>query len=109
MVANRCKDLLRKHRRASAWLAELGRRVPAVGEEPGSATEEATRRQSSIEGLLGRLPSRQAEVLRLRVYGELPFEAVAQVIGCSVPTVKSRFRYGVQKLRRALKRQGGER
>jgi RNA polymerase sigma-70 factor (ECF subfamily) len=48
-------------------------------------------------------------VIRLRIYGDLPFEAVAQSLGCAVPTVKSRFRYGIQKLRRILEREGGER
>jgi DNA-directed RNA polymerase specialized sigma24 family protein len=34
---------------------------------------------------------------------------VARSVGCSVPTVKSRFRYGIQKLRKLIERQGGAR
>ena len=100
MVANRATDLLRKRKRAAGPLEDL-----AI--EPASA--DRPQHQRSIEKLLARLPSRQAEVIRLRVYGELPFEAVARSMGCSVPTVKSRFRYGIQKLRKVLEREGGER
>jgi RNA polymerase sigma-70 factor, ECF subfamily len=101
MVANRCIDLQRKRRRAAGPLEE------AVAEPSAGPVE--NNRQREIEAWLGRLPSRQAEVIRLRVYADLPFDAVAQSLGCSVPTVKSRFRYGIQKLRRILKREGGER
>jgi DNA-directed RNA polymerase specialized sigma24 family protein len=46
-------------------------------------------------------------VIRLRFYGDLPFDAVARSVGCSVPTVKSRFRYGIQKIRKLLDREAG--
>jgi RNA polymerase sigma-70 factor (ECF subfamily) len=104
MVSNRCTDLLRKRKYAAGPLEDLAREPAAE-----TAVGRDSQRQRWIEGLLTRLPSRQAEVIRLRVYGELPFDAVAQSLGCSVPTVKSRFRYGIQKLRKALQRAGGER
>jgi RNA polymerase sigma-70 factor, ECF subfamily len=97
MVANRATDLLRK-RKYMAWTGTPP--VPAPAEDDP---------QPSLEGLLNRLPGRQAAVIRLRIYGELPFDAVARSIGCSVPTVKSRFRYGIQKLRKLLEREGGAR
>jgi RNA polymerase sigma-70 factor (ECF subfamily) len=103
MVANRCTDVARRRKRAAAPLEGVEIAAPE-----GVAAEAATG-QRRIDGLLDRLPVRQADVIRLRVYGELPFEAIAQAAGCSVPTVKSRFRYGIQKLRRILKRPGGER
>jgi RNA polymerase sigma-70 factor, ECF subfamily len=98
MVANRCTDVLRKRRRSADIPAEVC----------ATETEDSASRLRRMEALLSRLPSRQAEAIRLRIFGELPFEAVAQAAGCSVPTVKSRFRYGIQKLRKALKRAGGE-
>ncbi len=109
MVANRCTDTLRKRRREAEALgvANSERRAesaPAVDESLQSRLGFAR-----IDDLLGGLPKRQAEVIRLRVHGDLPFEDVARAVGCSVPTVKSRFRYGIQKLRRVIKRQGGER
>jgi RNA polymerase sigma-70 factor, ECF subfamily len=98
MTANRSADVLRRRKRAG----------PPSQDQPGGPAGDPERLRL-VEAVLGRLPSRQAEVIRLRVYGELPFESVAAAMGCSVPTVKSRFRYGIQKLRRILKRQGGAR
>jgi RNA polymerase sigma-70 factor (ECF subfamily) len=59
--------------------------------------------------LLGGIPSREAEVIRLRAHSELSFAEIAIVVGASVPTVKSRFRYGLDKLRRTLRAKGGTR
>ena len=99
MVANRSTDVLRRRKRAPGPLEDTVPEIAAVPAQP-----DAGRR---AEALLAELPSAQAEAIRLRVYGELPFEAVARIAGCSVPTVKSRFRYGIEKLRRILERQGG--
>jgi RNA polymerase sigma-70 factor (ECF subfamily) len=57
--------------------------------------------------LLGQIPEREAEVIRLRAWSELSFAEVAVAVGAAVPTVKSRFRYGIEKLRRLLTLQGG--
>jgi RNA polymerase sigma-70 factor (ECF subfamily) len=94
MVANRATDLLRKRKRSEP----LSERAAAPAEP-----------EHWIEGLLDRLPAAQAEVIRLRVYGELPFDDVARSVGCPVPTVKSRFRYGLEKLRDLMGPSGGER
>jgi len=102
MVANRSTDVLRQ--RVGHALAS----PPAVGCAVASPADAADRQQW-IETLLARLPARQAAVIRLRIYGELPFDAVARSVGCSVPTVKSRFRYGIQKIRKLLDREAGAR
>ena len=56
--------------------------------------------------LLEGIPEREAEVIRLRTFSDLSFAEVAAVVGASVPTIKSRFRYGIEKLRRVLCPQG---
>jgi RNA polymerase sigma-70 factor (ECF subfamily) len=99
MVANRATDLLRKRKR----FTEAPHGTANVSERT------APEREFWIKALLDRLPPPQAEVIRLRFYGELPFDDVARSVGCSVPTVKSRFRYGLEKLRTLLERSGGER
>jgi len=102
MVANRSTDLLRKRvGHAEVCPTQVGR---AVGRPADSAEH-----QEWVETLLARLPARQAAVIRLLIYGELPFDAVARSVGCSVPTVKSRFRYGIQKIRKLLDREAGGR
>jgi RNA polymerase sigma-70 factor (ECF subfamily) len=97
MVANRSTDLLRKRNRQE----KLQSGFTAAAAEAGGDN------QQQIETMLEKLPARQAAVIRLRIYGELSFDAVARSTGYSVPTVKSRFRYGIQKLRRMREREGG--
>jgi RNA polymerase sigma-70 factor (ECF subfamily) len=59
--------------------------------------------------LLEGIPEREAEVVRLRAYSDLSFAEIASAVGSSVPTVKSRFRYGIGKLRRLFRELGGRR
>jgi RNA polymerase sigma-70 factor, ECF subfamily len=89
MVANRCTDLLRQRRRAGQ----------AAAADAVRAAEPETNRLDEVEALLRHLPRRQAEAIRLRVFGGLPFQSIAEAVGVSLPTIKSRFRYGVEKLR----------
>jgi RNA polymerase sigma-70 factor (ECF subfamily) len=93
MVANRCTDMLRKRQRAE--------RRGAVAAAP----EPQPDRLREIEGLLTQLPRRQAEAIRLRIFGGLPFKTIAEAAGVSLPTIKSRFRYGVERLRGILSRE----
>ncbi|MCD8035312.1 MAG: hypothetical protein LUF83_13615 [Alistipes sp.] len=56
-----------------------------------------------IDSLLGSLPPEQADVIRLHTFGSLRFTEIAEVLDCPVTTVKSRFRYGIDKLKNVLK------
>lgn len=100
MAANACTDFLRRRRAAPPISIEeldgdaLTERSPGAAEAV-AALEEVRR----IEATLGRLPGRQAEVIRLRVFDELSLAEVARMLGCSLPTVKSRLRYGLARLR----------
>jgi RNA polymerase sigma-70 factor (ECF subfamily) len=89
MVANRCTDLLRQRKRRGSAMD-----LPAP--------QPQANRLAEVEELLARLPRRQAEAIRLRVFAGLPFKTIAEAAGVSLPTIKSRFRYGVEKLRGIL-------
>lgn len=67
--------------------------------EPPTADEAATERARSA---LIRLPVEQREVIVLKVWHEMTFEAIGRLIGRSPNTVAGRYRYGLQKLRAAL-------
>jgi RNA polymerase sigma-70 factor (ECF subfamily) len=98
MVANRCTDVLRRQKRTAGGdtlLAGL------------AAPEPVLDRLGEIENLLTRLPKRQAETIRLRVFGGLTFRAISEAAGVSLPTIKSRFRYGVERLRGILTKEAG--
>jgi RNA polymerase sigma-70 factor (ECF subfamily) len=98
MVSNRCIDVLR------ARAQQKGN--PVAGEpqteEDASSPLDARERAESLRRLLQAIPQREAEVISLRAFSELSFAEIADALKSSVPTVKSRFRYGIDKLRRLL-------
>ena len=67
--------------------------VPPQQQEEGAA----------IEAALQRLPEAQREVLVLRIWGELTFAEIATALGASINTITSRYRYGLETLRRVMK------
>jgi len=56
-----------------------------------------------IAQLLMEIPEEQAEVIRLRIYSNNSFANVAEILSLPLPTVKSRFLYGLEKIRKAMK------
>ena len=56
-----------------------------------------------IAKLLVEIPEEQAEVIRLRIYGNNSFADIAEILSLPLPTVKSRFLYGLEKIRKAMK------
>jgi RNA polymerase sigma-70 factor (ECF subfamily) len=63
------------------------------------ADRQAARR---IDRAVAELPDDQREVFLMREVMEMPFAEIAAVVGASEPTVKSRMRYALEKLRAAL-------
>ena len=55
-----------------------------------------------LEQAIAALPDAQREVFLMREVAGLPFAEIAQVIGASEPTVKSRMRYALERLRSVL-------
>lgn len=51
---------------------------------------------------LQKLPVAQREVIILRIYEELKFHEIANILGLNLSTVKSRFRLGVGSLRKIM-------
>jgi RNA polymerase sigma-70 factor (ECF subfamily) len=99
MTANVCTDVLRRRGRARRF-ASHAKEVPPAGDGRNVADEASSNEDlQRIERLVARLPRRQAEVVRLRVWDGLRFEEIAEVLGCPAATVKSRFRYALVKLR----------
>lgn len=56
---------------------------------------------------LNQLPEIQRDVIILRFYGELKIREIAKITGVGIPTVKSRLKQGMDKLRRILELEGG--
>lgn len=101
-AANACTDLLRKRRHIDA--AEDARSAQEMAADRPDAAELAAAADElqRIKALLARIPDRQAEIIRLRCLDGLSFAEIAEVVGCRRSTAKSRFRYGLRKLREFL-------
>ncbi len=55
-----------------------------------------------LSGALAELPFEQREALMLHVHGQMTFQAIARARQISTNTAKSRYRYGIDKLRSIL-------
>lgn len=101
-VRSSALDLLRSHDRRAR--RETDDRVGVVrGDEPWFDTQIEQREQAdAMQTALSQLPSAQREVIVLKVWGELTFAQIAQALDESINTIASRYRYGVEALRRYL-------
>jgi len=79
----------------------VGEVVPSGGRAPEDAAGDAELRPRLLRAI-GALPDDQREVFLLREYEGIPFAEIAGITGAPVPTVKSRMRYALEALRRAL-------
>lgn len=64
----------------------------------------ARERARLVTGALLALPAAQREVVVLRIYEDMTFRDIADVVGAPENTVTSRFRYAAEKLRASLER-----
>jgi RNA polymerase sigma-70 factor, ECF subfamily len=67
-----------------------------------AAPIEQDERRTAIESALRTLPANQAEVLVLRIWGELTFSQIAAALEVSENTAASRYRYALARLREQL-------
>ena len=67
-----------------------------VEPQTGSSIDplESFEQYEEVNELIGRLPEKQAEAVRLRFAGELKYNEMAQLMGCSLATAKNRVRKG---------------
>lgn len=73
--------------------------VENIYEEASPDQEEALQR---IQYLLSAIPAEQAEVIRLRFYADKSFQEISTWLNVPLPTVKSRFHYGLEKLKKSM-------
>lgn len=92
----------RERARAIEPLAGMPEPAEAVGERAAAIDE--------LGRAFAALPATYRDVLYLRYYEDLRPRAIAEQLGCSTPTVKTRLRRGLELLRQDLRqRLGGER
>ncbi len=89
------------------------RTIDRVAAEGGNAEKEVMGREiaSLVDQAVATLPVEQREVFLMREVMDMSFAEIAAQTGASEPTVKSRMRYALERLREALDglRDSGER
>lgn len=86
--------LIMRHRKKASTASDLSDLITrhAVDEVEQEETHRA------IWAALRRLPSQQSEVVVLKIWEELTFAEIAQILDASPSTVASRYRYALAKL-----------
>ena len=77
-------------------LSDADDEIPDTFKEDELDMEEIER----LNTLLEKLPEREAEVVRMNVMDELSFVEISQILSTPASTVKSRFKSGMDKLRK---------
>lgn len=115
LCRNHCIDRLRQQARRpespeSEWRSEQDENgqaspVARAADEAMPADERAYDRELAghLEAAIQKLPEEQRETFLLKERGGLTFEEIAQMMGTSVNTAKSRMRYALETLRRTLR------
>jgi len=100
IVYNLCKDFfITGH--IIRPLTDADDEIPDTSKEDDLDLEEIER----LNSLIGNLPEREAEVVRMNVMDELSFVEISQILSTPASTVKSRFKSGMDKLRKQYLKQ----
>ena len=102
-VRSAALDLLRTNSRRVLREENFGREKGNDGVVFFECGMEQQEKAATIQAALGELPREQRETLVLRLWGDLSFAEIATTVGESINTVASRYRYGMQALRKQLK------
>jgi RNA polymerase sigma-70 factor (ECF subfamily) len=94
VVRNEALRVSRRRRQAGILVATPEALAP---QELGSSLE-SNELQAVVREALEKLPPEQAEVLVLKVWEQMTFEEIADVLEQSPNTVASRYRYAIRKL-----------
>ena len=93
-ISNSCSNYLRKKQSI--------KNVPlnyAESQLEDNNNDDLIREYEWIRTMMDGLPYEQAEVIRLRTVDGLAFTEIAEILEIPATTVKSRFRYGIDKLK----------
>jgi RNA polymerase sigma-70 factor (ECF subfamily) len=105
ILLNQCRSHYMRHkRRVLVETLESGCELAAASDprEPDAASPLsallAKERAATLESLLRQLSAAQADALRLRFFGGLKFQEIADAMQCSLNTAKARVRNGLERM-----------
>ena len=98
-ISNACADYRRKN--SKIRFESIDNTVLPVNIQRNAAPDHLVQMEeyNRLEKLLSELPDEQSETIRLRVFDELSFVEMATLLEIPVTTIKSRFKYGIEKLK----------
>ena len=111
IALNLCRDWIRRQRRAPVMQMPEGVDPGELAAERGpveSIEELVARRELSavVEEAMALLPEEQRTAIILKEYHGMTFQAIAEMQGCPLSTVKTRLYQGLTVLRRHLQKNG---
>src|SRR6188508_2547807 len=101
LAHNAVIDLMRRRSTRDKYGEEFGRESEGIFQRAANPDEEGFR--IALNDALGELPPEQRTVVHLRLWENLKFEEIADLLSISLNTAASRYRYGVDKLRQRLR------
>lgn len=95
VVLNTCKNRIRKHSRESLGL-ETPKPSRTLGPEDSTIHLDIG---EMLKAAIGSLPDKQQQALTLRVYEDLSFKEIAEIMNSPYDTAKANYRHALLKLR----------
>ncbi len=110
VATNSCLDALKKAKRQTGYSLDKGIETEEgtlLGEIPdkGPTPQEVAEKKAMIEAVrlgIAKLSKEHQRVMILREFEGLSYEEIAQILNCSVGTVKSRINRGRENLKKIL-------
>ena len=99
MTRNEAINIINKRKRENTVMASYNPWLTAGDNMPPDENE-----AREIEEALKALPEEQRTIVVLKIYEEMQFNEIAEALEISQDTAASRFRYGIQKLKKVLRR-----
>ena len=103
LVVNSCLDYQRRRRKVAPIVEGL---LDAMCAARDTVLHRMVReeRKVAVQQVIGKLPPEQRIVILLRYTEELPYETIAEILGCSMGTVASRLNRAHKVLEKRLSR-----
>ena len=98
-ISNACIDFHRKSGKQKFEPIETAILPSQMNEKEASEILIQREESKRLEELLKILSKEQSEVIRLRIFDNLGFVEIASILEIPVTTIKSRFKYGIDKLK----------
>lgn len=100
ILLNECKRKYKRLKNRNMTSTELTDEITDLETEESGPLQLAinSERGEQVERLLTYLPDSQSTALRLRFFGGLKYQEIADTMGCSLSTAKMRVRVGLEKI-----------